>query len=461
MPWSGEHFEQILKLENDAIYGDITRTLNDAGDKRCGIWQEDFVENTQRTSQCGMFLAGIGDFTVASCVSQNQGTVVYAVSDHSRLGYADILTGLVSAFLLAVLSRRSFHIHWSSARNIWEPQLPNLFVDMEDTYPNWREKAVNTVDRPRHRWESYPDLGDLFPKRVHIDDARWQYYSRVDFNEVFQDPVLVLMSNRGQTYAAYENPVYKPRLEAMGLKDPDDAFGCLLRVLIRPKISLFRQYEAATTTSSVFRAIRSPRPLYTIGVHLRAGYALRSRIRHLGPGEARLLIENQFASTFRCARDLYDEEYSRSYNKRTNESFLCPRIRDIAWIVFGDEIVVRDAARSIAKDMGIHAIVPDVSVVGHSAGVMEKGGMGSSTRLDAFLGIAVVEHWILSLCDRLVIPRNTGFSKTAAFLGLMKGRVHVAGPPHFANSSKLAVSGLCVDKHATSFRDLAYDLAHI
>eukprot|EP00940_MAST-03C_sp_MAST-3C-sp2_P000487 g487.t1 len=452
--------EAILNAASSVVYAE-----------RCGWWQRDYRSLQERAADCDS--AAIDDNTCEGLRS-----VVYAVADDVKLGFADLLTGMVTAFMFALLSQRSFHIHWSSATDVWQPLIPGLFIDADVAYPEWRARAVNTIDRPRHFWESYPEHGHLFPERVHINDRSWQYYSRVDFDEVFKDSVVFIMSNRGQTYAAYENPKYRSLLQGMGLGDPDDAFGCLLRFLVRPKASVFRHHEE--TTPDIFSALSSRRRHYfVVGIHIRAGYELLTNLRDPARARSSMPDATYFDDFFRCARELSEahvrslrdsEEQGRQAN---TSSFLCPstsqRRRDPLWVVFGDSDIVRDRVRETLRSMRVSAIVPAVSV-GHSAGVGEdalrREACGDSDTCERrrrlkSLETAVAEHWFLSLCDRLVMPRNTGFSKTAAFMGLMKGRVYVAGPPHPANSSVLGVSERCVDGASVSFDSLGHDLAHI
>ena len=82
----------------------------------------------------------------------------------------------------------------------------------------------------------------------------------------------------------------------------------------------------------------------------------------------------------------------------------------------------------------------------------------SSNERLMYLEIAVAEHWFLSMTNRLIISRNSGFSKTAGFLGLLKNRMFASGRK--ANS-KLYESVPCVSKNSASMLDMGSDLAHI
>ena len=388
-------------------------------------------------------------------------SIVYVVPPDFVRGYADILTGLTTTFLLALLTRRNFHVYWRDGERVWQEKLPNMFIDT--LAEDWRTEAYDLVDIPNHARRSYPEYSKLWGDgMLHLDDDEsWQFYRYVDFDEVFAEKeTTYIMSNRGQIYGAYENPIYRSRLTNM-IQDPDHAFGCLLHALFRPKPSIFRHFNR-----TFLRTILKQKHL--IGIHVRVGDSLITHYKkHYNNNELELM--RLFANVWKCATEI-SEERIRRIRSETSTSFLSSfsgYSKNITWLVVSDSVDLRRVLESSLPKY-YNVLIPNVtSNIGHTGTgdfscqyktCSAPPSMTTSDERLMYLEIAVAEHWFLSMTNRLIISRNSGFSKTAGFLGLLKNRMFASGQK--ANS-KLDESNPCVSENSASMLDMGSDLAHI
>jgi hypothetical protein len=206
------------------------------------------------------------------------------VSVAVEAGVADRLSGLVSQFLFALLSGRALQCATYGNLPPWEAAYVSPHLDMRPPALSaavleplkFTYRGVRGYDGPR---EYAPDSG--------VDPARYYpLYLTNDYGLRARDmfhaqdlarapeghegvPTILSASNRGKSYAVFDNPHHSAQLQAMGLT-PDNAFACVHRFLFalgpRTCDDVCREHARILDAAGAADTLR-------IAIHVRSGDA--------------------------------------------------------------------------------------------------------------------------------------------------------------------------------------------
>jgi hypothetical protein len=280
----------------------------------CGIWQDGYTKYHRQ--------------------SRNRSDARRLIFVPSFSGLADKMTAIPTAFILALLTNRTFFITrafgFSFHKYMTFPNIDPIFNDLADEFryaPSFL--AYNTkVDRRR---SIIPDILDDWlpanvprpPKVTHptVDGAKIynltlnasDYYpiclrnnnSYSDFILIKSDlssaaPIrdagtIILESNRGVSYRTFLNPSNKNKLNVLGL-DRDNSFGCIMHYLMRYNMS-----SCSSSHDEVSRAfLQARREGQTIiGVQIRTGdHVLHGSSPNMSVAEPYLKCAESLANHF-------------------------------------------------------------------------------------------------------------------------------------------------------------------
>ncbi len=301
---------------------------------------------------------------------------------HSGLG--DRFVGVVSSFIMALLSGRAFFMEWPMALHAIQPSTFDWVM------PEWYSTEVRT-----HRGEARLEIVNGACPLHHASPSAL-------------DPGMALItvrSNRGCVDAIFDanasDPFfgYRAALEAMGLSQ-DTAFGCLLASLVAPNDAVINR------SRPLLRMLLDPSVL-TIGIHIRVG------------DRAMALDEDVDIDHFGA----YWEAAKRIGKQRADYG------QSVRWLLVTDNFSLK---RKFALRYGTTALLTDVIPFHVSKHDVAKGGVEGQwgniphTPQESVVG-SFMEWWLLSLCDTIVLNAHSSFSRTAAASALRSRAVYLVG----------------------------------
>ena len=319
-------------------------------------------------------------------------------------GYADRLTGLMTALLIAILTDRALTLDWPGYDTaLTTPRLkslPKLLQAARFAPPvevrrlvwlNANRKVLHQeltgVAAPPSPPAGVPPLSGL--------------------NELWPERVLFLRSNRGFTQQLLRAPNLAAAAAARGLTAESAQFGCLFDFLLRPTTA------ALAPLAPFVEMMRDP-AYATVGVHVRSGdttwgaesaqaasdaSAMRSRGESLYASHAFIY---EYAD--RLATQLAANVSAARHDAATPPLVVSPRL-----LLLGDSGALRAHVASLHADEKL--IVP-------------TGALGHVARQADALSNAVGEHWLFGLARAFVYSSHSGFPRTAAARALRDDAIH-------------------------------------
>ncbi|RYH21766.1 hypothetical protein EON65_20195 [archaeon] len=350
----------------------------------------------------------------------------YLVAVPNLSGLADRVIGIVSSFMLAMLTNRVFqigprhpliplqsvfntqHINWlrpADADWIIEP-LKYKAKEMNynsSVLDEQRHYAVNTLDN----WKLIDKLLTQNLDGILGEDAQTTY----------------IVINRGLSIRIFGNKHYKEHLENTWQLTPETAFGCIVHLLFQPKPEIF--LTIPDLFSSVMQLQESNKKVLLIGIQIRVGdYVFTQDAVEV----------SSFHAYFDCARQIEEFAMQDGYT-------------EAKWLVVTDS---RSLRRGVVAAYGEKVITSLHTHIEHSAkesSVCTQNCTVSSTGFEA----AAAEWWILSFSSYHVISQYSGFGRSASMVGF-KGR-SVYTIPHKMMSKTVT----CGKTSVTDFYDLPYE----
>lgn len=302
----------------------------------------------------------------------------YVVSVPVKAGGADILLGMMSLFLYALLTNRAFlHVKLQTEGH----HAPVIEHAYQPATFNWESPEISPL-LSYCLWPPYDDSMDkrscdltprpFLPHHTHnstyhsffmVDSFEQELFWEGDYRHIFGDEnsaknVHLVASNRGNMYMAFFNPHHNRTLIGMGLHK-ETIFGCLYQYLFRPKSEVCQE-EGCRSTFHQLQTIQKQRRL--LKKPNRDGYSVWStmiiaiQVRDLDVTD----IDNVW---FQCANMLTTEYQTRYHVEKVFYIFINPmrKIQLLAQETYGDrvlfptgKVVERDTAdvlrESEAKD---------------------------------------------------------------------------------------------------------------
>ena len=301
-------------------------------------------------------------------------------------GLADSWQGVVTGFLLALLTRSALYIDFGGDVR-WNDGYAFQRVDWDALY-----LPDGVAELPRTRLDAGAVTMRWNEWRVRVgppDNEATVGFQEDDLVELFRGRrVLELTTNACLAAPLFRNPRYAAALAAAGLEH-DTAFGCVVAHMARPRPAAFARFRCEL-------AVLLNASVVTVGMHIRAG--ANYDLSFLGA-----LPEAQKTAAF------YDPWWACAEHVGAQLQAQSPGAR-VVWYLLSDSVEVRRAAQSRFGDRVLTRTDDGFAPV-HTR---SSQGMQNVTR-QGFLD-AVMEQWALSLADAFIISEWSGFGRQAAVL---------------------------------------------
>ena len=303
-------------------------------------------------------------------------------------GYADRLIGLMTVFLISILTDRALVIHWPGHEDaLRSPRLQlTALLQQARSAPSSERRELRWLQGNRLNLAKLTDVPDL--------------------NQLWPERVLSFVSNRGFTQHLLRSEHHIRALAERHLTPGNAQFGCLFNFLLRPTA------EAMQPFAPLVLAMSDP-ATYVVGLHVRTGDSAFAppQAGSAAGGDAGAATATQQQS--QQGRSLYEKhkfmfEYAAQLGKRQPLPY---RI-----LLLGDSKPLREYA---AQLHGPELLLSNTSI-GHVA------------RDASALANAVAEHWIFAAADAFAYSSHSGFPRTAAVRAMRTDRIftcfHYEGP---------------------------------
>ena len=182
--------------------------------------------------------------------------LVYRVPPATTSGISDHLTGLVSAYALALATARRFVVDWPALRDSCTASMDTFLDDAARARLAERLDDLEDFDVELYDW--LPRSAASTEDNMVVANPR--------LNATFAAPTVVVQWRRGVLHQALSSAArahpFGARLAALGL-DPERAFGCLHRFLIEPHPDIFARHLGAVDQLRGAASI--------LGLHVRTG----------------------------------------------------------------------------------------------------------------------------------------------------------------------------------------------
>ncbi len=304
----------------------------------------------------------------------------YAVSVH-HAGLADSLVKAVWVFYYALLTDRAFLLGFPPTQDAhyeWAYEGPNV---------NWTD-SDNVLARVNYTKLTGPqDSGVyLFNDLVSWDsqDTDAKMFADGDLaSKAEQAETVVFWKGSGKTFALFDNPHYKKRLLAMGLR-PDTAVGCALNFLFEPNAAVKAVFERE------FTSLSSPQ-LLRIGIQIRT--SSYSDAAFFDKEKAAEQLHMSFWDAwFECAQQIEGDNVVAN--------------RQVLWYLLSDSQPLREFAKEKFGDKLLVTIPGEGMALGHST-------WGADDPYQSFIS-AAGENWLFGMTDYQVVTGASYFGKVGA-----------------------------------------------
>jgi hypothetical protein len=344
-----------------------------ADPKNCGSWHQRYTKLHQREVLKG-----------------GAGRYLYHVCDE---GQADCLVGAVSAFYIALLSKRAFFtgkfsfqyhggVRSGALDDAFEIQAGGLDWRIPDAL--YHEHVVNG--------EHALLIGES------IDHATDNQIRRIVARSLGPDQSMVLLSNAGVIHRLFNIKAVRNAMQRLGVVE-DHAFGCALDYMFQPRPDIMNEF-----LEELF-VLRDPERPPVIGLHLRSGDNVFTNKSYAGDGVD--IVRRKFSSAFDCVRQV------STYLEASG------RVRPIIYVL-SDDVDVRAAVPKILTDK---SVLVNTNIVPQHTGPYQMATTVSSKGLQA----AAIEFWLFGEADVQITYSLSGYGRASAARSIpfKPMRVHV------------------------------------
>ena len=215
--------------------------------------------STSTPPECARSWASMDAYVVATSDAPRR--LIARVPSNASSGVSDHVTGIVSAFALAIATHRRFVIDWPLAREAFSSRLASVHF-LSDEEHRTLEVDLGT---------DAPDIGlhDSLRQSMTDDERQQMVLANARLNQTYSAPTVVIQWRQGFILAGLrraEHP-FGRAIKSLGGVSKENAFGCLYRYLFTAPRSLG---EAHARAYAKIRAKQDAGSLI-IGVHIRTG----------------------------------------------------------------------------------------------------------------------------------------------------------------------------------------------
>lgn len=344
-------------------------------------------------------------------------------------GLADRITGLVTVFLMSMLTKRTFMVGK-------RPELLDLELVFDSPNINWSRppdplwlfEPLQYKAAKRNYNSSVLAAKEYYALNT-IDDYRLQdKLIRQNLNDLLggSSKTTLIAINRGKTIRMWENPHHRDQLAKWGLNSYN-TFGCLTNYLLKPKEEIFAPVH------KIASKMLDPNPsILKIAIQIRVGdWALAK--------ESHSINIHQYRGYFHCAEQI------EAFAKQKKE------YSEVIWYLASDSLPLREAA---VKHYGIKVLTQTNGTLEHSAKESSVCAVGNNCAVsEVGFRMAAAEWWLLGLANYYVITRYSGYGRTAGFRSLNKDSIYTI------HNSKALIT--CSNTTFSDLETMSFDWAGI
>eukprot|EP01031_Cornospumella_fuschlensis_P034089 gene34089-41262_t len=353
-------------------------------------------------------------------------TAKFLVAVPNLSGLADRVIGIVSSFMLAMLTGRAFQIGPRS------PLIPLQSV-FNTKYINWIRPADPEwiIEPLKYKAKEMNYNSTVLSEKRHFAVNTLDNWKLLN-NFLSQNldgllggdaQITYIVINRGLSMRIFTNKHYSNELEITWRLSQETAFGCIVHLLFQPKPEIF--LTIPDLFSGVMQVQESSKKVVLIGIQIRVG-------DHIFANDAVQLAG--FHAYFDCARQIEEFALQEGYS-------------EAKWLVVTDSRSLRKEVVAAYGDKVITSLHTHIEHSAKESSVCTHNCTVSSKGFEA----AAAEWWMLSFSTYHIISQYSGFGRSASMVGF-KGR-SVYTVPHKMMSKTIA----CGKNSATDFYDLPYE----
>lgn len=355
---SREEQLEVERLEKDLYSGDYSQM------ESCGTWQESYKRLHE---------------AILSGNARQRYLVYQCDGDVNCGGLSDRMLGMVSTFLIALLTDRAWIVNWDKP------------VPIETVFQSPSINWVYNQSDPRFKRETVYSYNMIQWTREQIDADIIQR----NLTTYFPHNVTHVYINRGIIHRLFRSKLYAPILGSMGLR-PHSAFSCLADFIFQP-------IPAARRLITQYAALLRHPSIFSIGIQIRTGDP-----NMLRPYMDRTSLK-QFNSFFSCASQLA-------------QVYASPK-QHIVYVVITDSARLRKQVTKYLPD-NAHVLITGLSIDHFH----RRNNTNSHVNIVDGVQGAIIENSILAKTTYRVISQG-GFGKTSSFLSKQLYTTVVLRPP--------------------------------
>ncbi|KAI8060067.1 hypothetical protein BC940DRAFT_281353 [Gongronella butleri] len=376
-------------------------------DGECGNWQERYQQlHAQRLEQLERLKSGDFESFAHDDKPKYISYFCKKVPENSNRGcggLADRMSGMISTFFYALLTKRAYLAHWAPENPI---PLEYLF---DQPYVNWTHEPSElrkVFEVPDNELLGYQYVDTLNQNYDTLGNSVFPNGTSQDFETLWNSSYVEVHSNRGYIVRTFDHSTrYQEELKKMGLTK-ENAFGCLADYIFRPTIN-------ARRFLNMYRHVFAMKSVLSVGIQIRTN-------------------DNALANPERDHNSLETWFY---YIKCANELATAkrqPHHKRVVYFLITDSHHLREEFESMNEDMALRqkylgpaADVTSLLITGLPIEHVEPDQVAkyinvehprltSLERMVPGVNSALMENWLLSYANYRVISPQ-GYGKLAAF----------------------------------------------
>ena len=305
-------------------------------------------------------------------------------------GYGNRLAAVTSLLYLSILTQRAFLIEWDVDAGVPLER----YLSTNNIAWNYPVKELHELKTRKHLW-GYKRKPKYRPKRngtFNVIDSKAKlaaWIQKTDLQAFFDRPVEKVVGMWYFVDVLLKNEFLKNRAIELGISSSGTYYslvGCAFEFLFRKTHTLEERLESTRNSLSLERSA------FKIGIQVRMGdMSLRKGFKY---------NDINYKDFFNCA-----QECSEAISTRNQTRFMERRIR---WFLATDDIKVKKfAIENYSANTVTQMITPQ-----H---ITRLTMLTRSESVESMFDI-IVDHFLLSECNFLILSRASTFGKTAAAL---------------------------------------------
>ena len=314
--------------------------------------------------------------------------------DYQCGGYGNRLGGITSLLFLSILTKRAFLIEWDHGVPL------EYYLAPKGIQWNYSMESLKHLDTRIHylgkKEQFKKKRNDVFiPWKIKTDFVAW--LRRADLSSYLNHPVEKMVSNWYFADRLLDNTFLGKFADELGISSSynHSLIGCAFDFLFRKSQELKTRLDAARHSLGLASQVPS------MGLHIRMGDVSFAR--------GSLQYNNiNYRAFFHCAQDLTE---TLTRQRRVSKT-------DIKWFLATDD---KDVKQYALQNYGLNVVT--LNITPHHIKSLK---MKDSKSMEGTFNV-MLDHFLLSECDFLILYNFSTFGHTAAGLNFHSKRTIIYG----------------------------------